>query len=100
MKRQNGWSFVIVLIVIVSIMGSYSFVKANSEAKAEYVKIKIEQGDTLWGLSSKYKKDHTFTADAFVSWVEKNNGVQAERLKPGQMVTIPVKLDMNQIASK
>lgn len=81
-------------------MGSYSFVKANSEDKIEYMNVKIEQGDTLWGLSSKYQDGHTYTAEGFVSWVEKNNDVRADKLQPGETVLIPVKMEMNQVASK
>ncbi|MCF6137208.1 cell division suppressor protein YneA [Pseudalkalibacillus berkeleyi] len=100
MRRQGGWSFVIVLIIIVSVMGSYSLVKANSDSKIEYLNVKIEQGDTLWGLSTKYKENHTYTTDGFVKWVESTNGVQADSLQPGDTVKIPVERQIIQVASK
>ncbi|WP_349410607.1 cell division protein [Pseudalkalibacillus sp. SCS-8] len=99
-RRQGGWSFVIVLVVIIAIMGSYSYVKANSEENIDYMNVKIEEGDTLWALYSKYKEHHTYTNEGFVQWVERNNDVRAEALKPGDTVLIPVKMDMKQVASK
>ncbi len=99
-NRQNGWSFVIVLIAVVLTMGTYSFVNAKSDTTEKYMNVKIEQGDTLWELSRKFKENHTFTSDAFVKWVESNNGVKADQLQPGDSVVIPVETDINQLASK
>ncbi|WP_221564605.1 LysM peptidoglycan-binding domain-containing protein [Alkalihalobacillus sp. TS-13] len=99
-NRQNGWSFVIVLIAIGMTMGTYSFVNAKSDTTEKYIDVKIEEGDTLWELSTKFKENHTFTTDAFVKWVESTNGVKAEKLQPGDTVVIPVEAEKNQLASK
>ncbi|WP_257350516.1 cell division suppressor protein YneA [Pseudalkalibacillus decolorationis] len=100
-QGQSGWSFVIVFVTIMLIMGSYTFISNQAKADQSYVNITIEQGDTLWELSEKFQGGHKLSPDEFIQWVEQENELHAEQLQPGETVVIPVSTEtkMVQIAS-
>ncbi|WLD95250.1 LysM peptidoglycan-binding domain-containing protein [Alkalihalobacillus sp. AL-G] len=101
-SRQNGWSFVIVFIVIMVSMGAYTFITNKSHIEKSYVNVTIEQGDTLWELSEKFQGGHELSHSEFIQWVEQKNEVKADRLQPGKTVVIPVPdgTELVQIASE
>jgi hypothetical protein len=96
----QGWSYVFVLIFLIASIVTYILQTADSEDKNRFIKVEVEQGDTLWDLSKSYANNHRYTDWEFVQWVEKNNGLHYYELQPGQEIMIPVEKESSLIASQ
>ncbi|MBD8068208.1 hypothetical protein [Bacillus sp. PS06] len=71
---------------------------ANGENDHQYVTITLSEGDSLWKVNETFKEHHQFQFFEFVDWVETKNKVNAEALKPGDQLVLPIKLkDNNEI---
>ena len=57
----------------------------NDQSLSQYVKIKVQDGDTLWSLA-----DHV-AEKKHIEWVTENNHLQTADIKPGDELILPVK---------
>ena len=62
----------------------------NNDQKKDFLSIEVSEGDTLWGIAEEYEESN-LTKKEFIGWIEENNGVSADSIKPGQVIVIPVK---------
>lgn len=89
---MKGFSPVFMLLSIV-VAGFIMFAyQTHVEGSEEYMQITVDQGDSLWKIAEKYTNGKGSNWE-FVNWVEKNNGIQAGTIMPGQKLTIPVKAE-------
>ncbi|WP_083249017.1 cell division suppressor protein YneA [Bacillus solimangrovi] len=63
----------------------------------EYLKVAVQEGDTLWGLSARYKDFHELSSSSFISWVEKENNIFDNHIFPGQEIILPVEIATMQV---
>ncbi|MGG3798488.1 cell division suppressor protein YneA [Metabacillus fastidiosus] len=89
-------SFFFVIIAIVFAL-SYTGIK---ESKDHYYIVTIEEGDSLWSIADKFQEQANLSTWEFITWVQEKNNLYTEVIKPGDEVMIPVKKDLNNLASK
>ncbi|WP_438422038.1 cell division suppressor protein YneA [Bacillus siamensis] len=63
----------------------------NDQAFSQYVKIKVQDGDTLWSLADQVAKKKNINKEDFIEWVTENNHLQTADIKPGDELILPVK---------
>ncbi|MEC3841279.1 cell division suppressor protein YneA [Bacillus amyloliquefaciens] len=71
-------------ILLVSCMG-------NDQTLSQYVKIKVQDGDTLWSLADHVAEKKNINKEEFIEWVTENNHLQTADIKPGDELILPVK---------
>ncbi|MEK4632583.1 MULTISPECIES: cell division suppressor protein YneA [Bacillus] len=63
----------------------------NDQALSQYVKIKVQDGDTLWSLADQVAEKKNINKEDFIEWVTENNHLQTADIKPGDELILPVK---------
>ncbi|MEH7126463.1 LysM peptidoglycan-binding domain-containing protein [Bacillus sp. JJ1532] len=92
-KLWNQYSYAIILFVL-SFFTAFILINQLGESEnIKYIKITVNDGDTLWQIAEEFSMDHELTAIEFISWVERNNGISGERIFPGDELVIPVLKD-------
>ncbi|MGA9287332.1 MAG: cell division suppressor protein YneA [Anaerobacillus sp.] len=93
-KQAGGLSgidfLVIISFVAVLIIVFVSLRTAAAEDYNQYTKVELEQGDTVLEIAEEYRTAHDLSDQKFVSWVEKVNRINADRIKAGDTLIIPV----------
>ncbi|MFZ3587824.1 cell division suppressor protein YneA [Bacillus sp. DJP31] len=77
---------------ILSILVVFFFAYLSGDAKNDqYVQIEVSTNDTIWDLAEKYASQHSLTYAQFIHWVEYENRINADEVKAGLKIKIPVK---------
>ncbi|OCB99148.1 Cell division suppressor protein YneA [Bacillus amyloliquefaciens] len=63
----------------------------NDQTLSQYVKIKVQDGDTLWSLADHVAEKKNINKEEFIEWVTQNNHLQTADIKPGDELILPVK---------
>ncbi|AOC91227.1 cell division suppressor protein YneA [Bacillus amyloliquefaciens] len=63
----------------------------NDQTLSQYVKIKVQDGDTLWSLADHVAEKKNINKEEFIEWVTENNHLQTADIKPGDELILPVK---------
>lgn len=88
--KADGYSFVVLFIVTLAVV-MFILVK-NVSASSGYRSIIVEEGDSLWSIAREYHDQNAqLSGDAFIKWVERENGIQSYELKPDMELVIPVR---------
>ncbi|WNS77265.1 LysM peptidoglycan-binding domain-containing protein [Bacillus sp. DTU_2020_1000418_1_SI_GHA_SEK_038] len=89
-KLWNQYSYAIILFVL-SFLTVFIVINQLGESEnINYMKITVNDGDTLWQIAEDFSTNHELTAMEFINWVERNNGISGERIFPGDELVIPV----------
>ncbi|MGD6877263.1 cell division suppressor protein YneA [Bacillus infantis] len=92
-KLWNQYSYAIILIVLsfgaALLLAGYDKIFGEED----YIKVTVDEGDTLWGLSQQFSDKHKLSAEDFVMWVEEENGIAGSAIQAGEQIMIPVKAD-------
>ena len=96
MKRYrivNKFRFITSLVVVMLIgfcvvSAIFGFNRASGTDIRSFVTVRVEQGDTLWGLAKAYGPEG-YDRREVVYAIEKLNNVDASSLQAGQLLTIP-----------
>ena len=89
-KLYKNYIYTILLAGSVFIFSILFSCTLNNDQKKDFLSIEVSEGDTLWGIAEEYEESN-LTKKEFIGWIEENNGVSAESIKPGQVIVIPVK---------
>lgn len=89
-KLWNQYSYAIILFVLSFITVFILICQLGETDDNNYMKITVNEGDTLWQIAEDFSREHNFTAAEFVTWVERNNGIAGGRIYPGDELVIPV----------
>ncbi|CAK6472968.1 cell division suppressor protein YneA [Peribacillus castrilensis] len=89
-KLYKNYIYTILLAGSVFIFSILFSCTLNNDQKKDFLSIEVSEGDTLWGIAEEYEETN-LTKKEFIGWIEENNGVSADSIKPGQVIVIPVK---------
>ncbi|MDQ0482957.1 cell division suppressor protein YneA [Guptibacillus hwajinpoensis] len=93
-KQAGGLSgidfLVIISFVAVLIIVFMSLRTAAADEYDRYTTIELEQGDTVSELAEEYRNAHDLSDRKFISWVEKVNRINANKITAGDTLIIPV----------
>ena len=89
-KLYKNYIYTILLAGSVFIFSILFSCTLNNDQKNDFLSIEVSEGDTLWGIAEEYEESN-LTKKEFIGWIEENNGVSADSIKPGQVIVIPVK---------
>ncbi len=89
-KLYKNYVYTILLAGSVFIFSILFSCTLNNDQKKDFLSIEVSEGDTLWGIAEEYEESN-LTKKEFIGWIEENNGVSADSIKPGQVIVIPVK---------
>ena len=89
-KLYRNYIYTILLAGSVFIFSILFSCTLNNDQKKDFLSIEVSEGDTLWGIAEEYEESN-LTKKEFIGWIEENNGVSADSIKPGQVIVIPVK---------
>lgn len=89
-KLYKNYIYTILLAGSVFIFSILFSCTLNNDQKKDFLSIEVSEGDTLWGIAEEYEETD-LTKKEFIGWIEEHNGVNADSIKPGQVIVIPVK---------
>jgi LysM repeat protein len=89
-KLYKNYIYTILLAGSVFIFSILFSCTLNNDQKKDFLSIEVSEGDTLWGIAEEYEESN-LTKKEFIGWIEENNGVNADSIKPGRVIVIPVK---------
>ncbi|EIJ81401.1 cell division suppressor protein YneA [Bacillus methanolicus PB1] len=80
-----------IILVIVSFTAAFLYADYVKDANSEgYLKVTVEEGESLWTIAEKFSDRHGLPSDEFISWVERTNGINGDNIYPGEELVIPV----------
>ena len=88
--------FVVVLILMICLTtfsgGILAYAKEKETAQPTYYKyytsIRVESGDTLWGIADRYLCDQAGSHEAYIREVMQLNGLKSEDIRTGECLTV------------
>ncbi|GGL62257.1 cell division suppressor protein YneA [Sporolactobacillus putidus] len=90
-QKLRGISFV-VLFVILAVTLFFTLTNSVVADSSNYKTITVEKGDSLWALAQHYHSGNPgLTEEAFITWVERENGINRDAIQPNQKLIIPVR---------
>lgn len=84
-------SFYIVFFALISLLVFFAYITNNVKLEEKYVQVELSVDDTIWKLAEEYADKHTLTNTQFISWVEQHNHVNANHVRAGLSIFIPIK---------
>ncbi|MCI8514837.1 MAG: LysM peptidoglycan-binding domain-containing protein [Lachnospiraceae bacterium] len=94
MRKKYGKRFLFLLLFL----GIYLFTFLSFSVKAEeergevyykyYTSIRIEEGDTLWGLAREYGNEACQSVPSYIQEVKKMNHLTDDRIHAGRYLTV------------
>lgn len=79
--------FTVILSAVILLL-SYS---SNGQELNQYVKIEVQQGDTLWSIADQVTDKKKMNKQDFIEWVADKNYLQTTDIQPGDELVIPLK---------
>lgn len=85
----------ICLILVCVLVGSSVFFASRSKAADDinsykyYTSVKVEYGDTLWGIASSYRTEEYHSLQDYIEEIKTLNGLQSDMIRSGQFLVIP-----------
>ncbi|MDD9149552.1 LysM peptidoglycan-binding domain-containing protein [Sporolactobacillus sp. CQH2019] len=90
-RKLKGTSFVILFIVLTIVL-FFTLTNRVAADGNDYKTIAVEKGDTLWSLAQRYHSSNSgLSEEAFVNWIERENGIDRNFIQPDQKLIIPVR---------
>ncbi|RYL90319.1 LysM peptidoglycan-binding domain-containing protein [Sporolactobacillus sp. THM7-4] len=86
----KGFSFVVLFcILIVAVF--FTLTNSVIADSNRYKTVMVKNGDSLWSIADKYHKENPMlTREAFISWVERENGINRDHIRTHTRLIIPV----------
>jgi len=95
-KTFEGLTFYFLFFILLIGLTITVTITMKSENTNDYMVVTIEEGDTIWKLREDLSDYHNLSFTDFVKWIEINNQVNVEYIKPGHELIIPIK-DTNRL---
>ncbi|PJY98521.1 MULTISPECIES: cell division suppressor protein YneA [Bacillus] len=79
--------FTVILSAIILLL-SYT---SSGQELDQYVKIEVQQGDTLWSIADQVTDKKKMNKQDFIEWVADKNYLQTTDIQAGDELVIPLK---------
>ncbi|MFN2747309.1 MULTISPECIES: cell division suppressor protein YneA [Bacillus] len=89
MKRES-LVFVGLLTAVISCCILFLSLAGKMEENKQYVKIEVQEGDTLWELADRIEGGKNADKQKFIEWVADKNGLSTSVIRPGDVLILPV----------
>lgn len=94
MKKLLLGIFLLILIMCMSILLGSNFADAHGNAQEApvehkyYKSIKINSGDTLWGIAEEYMNDEYNSINDYIEEVKQINGLDSDDIHDSRFLTV------------
>src|SRR4051794_24922525 len=82
------YSFGIILIIVTLLIGFYLIFSTGVKSDS-YIKIIVQDGDSLWSISEKYAQDSGMSTQEFIKLIEQTNFIYGKSLQIGEEIMVP-----------
>jgi LysM repeat protein len=96
-KIWDRYSYAILLIILSCAVAFILSLRFNADVEEKFLTITVSEGDSLWEISNQYSNQHSYSNDEFVSWVQKYNEIDGNRIYPGEEIVIPVNYEVGSL---
>ncbi|MDA7027898.1 cell division suppressor protein YneA [Bacillus sp. CLL-7-23] len=99
--KNESLIFVVLFTVVISFSILFLSFATKIEESKQYVKIEVQEGDTLWELADCIEGLRGTDREKFVEWVADHNNLSTSVIKPGDVLILPVtkqQSDQDQLA--
>lgn len=81
---------VALFLLVVFILPERTAAAGDSGARSYYItSVRIEAGDTLWGLAKEYYSDEFSSITNYIEEIKRMNGLSSDKLYAGNYILIP-----------
>lgn len=91
--REHSYS--IILLLLIFVLSLIIMPVLHNASSDEFIRVTIDDGDSLWLLSEKYEKVHKLSTTEFIRWVKKHNGIAGDQIYTGDVIVIPVTRELD-----
>lgn len=91
-KLWNSYCYAIILVAFSFATVCIISVQLDEPDK-EYIHITVNTNDSLWEIAEQYQEEHQLSTSAFIAWVQSENGLSGDKIYPGDVIAIPVKVE-------
>lgn len=88
--EKESLIFVSLFTAVISCCILFVSFAGKIEERKQYVKIEVQEGDTLWELADRIKGGKTADKHKFIEWVADKNNLPTSVIKPGDVLILPV----------
>ncbi|ASB89126.1 cell division suppressor protein YneA [Bacillus sonorensis] len=88
--KKESFIFVSLFTVGISICILFMSFAAKIEENKQYVKIEVQEGDSLWGLADRIQGGKAADRQKFIEWVAEQNDLPTSVIQPGDVLVVPV----------
>lgn len=83
------WVVILMTALFLGRMMFTSMAKEENKGPVPYYKsIRIQEGDSLWGIAGQYKEGSTMSTGEYVIRLKKMNGLTKDTIHAGQYLTV------------
>lgn len=87
--RRMNYSLILLTIMLTFIAFSFLSLAAPNDENTEYYSYLVKSGDTLWDISSEFKKDNE-DPRKYIDKIVEHNQLVSLNIVPGQVISLPV----------
>ena len=87
--RRMNYGLILLTIMLTFIAFSFLSLAAPNNENIEYYSYLVKSGDTLWDISSEFKKDNE-DPRKYIDKIVEHNQLVSLNIVPGQVISLPV----------
>ncbi|MFV0344061.1 MAG: LysM peptidoglycan-binding domain-containing protein [Anaerocolumna sp.] len=93
--RRNPVAFVVCIILFstlflsIGLITTKAAVKDNEPKVKQIISLKIQEGDTLWGIASEYITSEYDNMNEFIEEIKTTNGLSSDTIHEGAYLIVP-----------
>jgi len=88
--KSESLIFVSLFTAVISCCILFVSFAGKIEERKQYVKIEVQDGDTLWELADRIKGGKPADKQKFIEWVADKNNLPTSVIKPGDVLILPL----------
>lgn len=88
-RLWKKYNYVMILAGVALVFGFF-MIGSLRDPSPHYIKISVTEGETLWNIAGQYAEQGKMSREAFISWVERHNGINGNMIKAGEKIVIPI----------
>ncbi|MFT0801010.1 cell division suppressor protein YneA [Bacillus swezeyi] len=88
--NRESLIFVSLFTAVISFCVLFLSFAGKMEESKQYVKIEVQEGDTLWEIADRIEGGKSSDKQKFIEWVADKNDLPTSVIKPGDVLILPV----------